>query len=109
MPYDCDNCGTNDARVLVYSYTKEGCLKSCDKCGARVRGVPDVYFKEPYVDHNLATEEHPGPKTISSRSEKKFWLDKCHLREAGDRYHGASSFDPISHRHAEESLRRKQR
>jgi len=71
------------------------------------RGIPDVYFKEPYLDEHLASEEHPGAKFISSRREKKYWLEKCNLREAGDRVHGASSFDSISHRHAVESLRRK--
>jgi len=79
----------------------------CDGCGASPRGLPDVYFKEPYWDHHLSSEDHPGPKFITSRGEKKMWLEKCNLREAGDRVHGASSFDPISHRHAMESLRRK--
>lgn len=79
----------------------------CDRCGTgTLTMVPDVYFKGTYVDEHLATEEHPGPKLISSRSEKAYWLKKCKLREAGDRVHGATSFDPISHRHAEESLRR---
>ncbi len=70
------------------------------------RGAPDVYFKGQYTDHNLSNWEHPGAKVISSRSEKKYWLEKCNLREAGDRVHGGTSFDPISNRHATESLRR---
>lgn len=108
MPYTCDGCGNVDARILQFVYAgKDGVFHSCDKCGARSSGTADVYFKEPYVDHNLTNWENPGPKLISSRAEKKFWLDKCNLREAGDRVHGASSFDKISHRHAIESLRRK--
>lgn len=80
----------------------------CDLCGGTrtVSGNPDVYFKGTYVDEHLANEEHPGPKTITSRAEKAYWLKKCGLRESGDRVHGATSFDPISHRHAKESLRR---
>lgn len=70
------------------------------------RGPADIYFKGPYWDEHIASEEHPGPKFISSRGEKKAWLEKCNLREAGDRHHGATSFDKISHRHAIESLRR---
>lgn len=58
------------------------------------------------MDENLSSDEHPGAKFISSRREKKYWLDKCNLRESGDRTHGASSFDKISHRHAMESLRK---
>ena len=82
---------------------------SCDWCGGShsIANTPDVYFKQPYVDENLASEEHPGPKFIGSKAEKAYWLKKCHLREAGDRVHGSTSYDPISHRHAEESLRRK--
>lgn len=68
--------------------------------------ISDVYFKEPYFDEQLSSQEHPGGKFIGTKAEKKYWLDKCNLREAGDRVHGASKFDPISHRHAEESLRR---
>lgn len=71
------------------------------------RGPSDTYFKEPYWDQHLSNEQHPGAKFISSRGEKKAWLDKCGLREAGDRVHGATSFDSISHRHAMESLRRR--
>lgn len=107
MAYVCEGCGNTNAHLLQFAATREGMVKSCDGCGARSTGVPDVYFKEPYVDHNLSSEQFPGPKTISSRAEKKFWLNKCNLREAGDRVHGASSFDPISNRHAMESLRRK--
>lgn len=106
----CDGCGSTEARMIQYSYGKGHVLKQCDKCSEiRPSGTPDVYFKEPYTDHNLSSEAHPGPKEITSRADKKYWLNKCNLREAGDRVHGASSFDPISHRHAEESLRRKSR
>ncbi len=87
-----------------YLCTKDG-LVLID--AARGHGPIDIYFKEPYWDENISSEEHPGAKFISSRGEKKAWLDKCHLRESGDRVHGASSFDKISHRHAMESLNRR--
>lgn len=104
----CGSCGNANAYAIQVRYTKEGERKSCNGCGATAgMGVPDVYFKGPYVDEHLASEEHPGSKLISSRAEKKYWMEKCHVREAGDRVHGATSFDKISHRHAMESLRRK--
>lgn len=86
-----------------YLGTKEGWMLIE---GGTARGPADVYFKEPYWDENISSEEHPGAKFISSRGEKKAWLERCHLREAGDRNHGASSFDKISHRHAMKSLGR---
>lgn len=86
-----------------YLCTKDG-LVLID--AGRGKGPSDIYFKEPYWDENISSEEHPGAKFISSRGEKKAWLEKCNLREAGDRVHGANSFDKISHRHAMESLRR---
>lgn len=106
----CQNCG-NPAAFAVKTVYGDGRLQdSCDQCGGltSIGNVPDVYFKEPYVDEHLATQDHPGPKFVGTRAEKAYWLKKCNLREAGDRVHGANSFDPISHRHAEESLRRNQ-
>ena len=107
MSRPCENCGNESPARIQYSFIGRKLFKCCDRCGASNTTVPDVYFKGSYVDEHLASEEFPGPKRISSRSEKKMWLDKCNLRESGDRVHGATSFDPISHRHAEESLRRK--
>ena len=104
---DCRNCGNVLAYVVRTVYDDGRMVDSCDRCGgATLTPQPDVYFKNPYLDENLASAEHPGPKFIGSKAEKAYWLKKCHLREAGDRVHGATSFDPISHRHASESLRR---
>ena len=66
-----------------------------------------MYFKGAYWDEHIATEQFPGPKYITSRQEKKHWLKMCNLREAGDRVHGATSFDPISHRHGVKSLEKR--
>lgn len=103
---ECGACGNKATRIFNLTYCKGVRHESCDKCGARSQGTPDVYFKGSYVDEHLSSEEFPGPKTISSRQEKAYWLKKCNLRESGDRHHGATSFDPISHRHAAESLER---
>jgi hypothetical protein len=104
----CEGCANDHASVLNVRYQKDGRkICSCNRCGASLPYVADVYFKEPYWDENLATEDHPGAKFIASRGDKKFWLDKCKLREAGDRVHGATSFDKISHRVAMESLQKR--
>lgn len=101
----CDGCGNQQAHAWRKKFSKEtGWSESCDACSGGFAGVPDVYFKGSYVDENLSSEEYPGAKLITSRRDKQEWLKRCNLREAGDRHHGATSFDPISHRHAMESL-----
>lgn len=93
--------------VLLIEKWGHGIKRFCKDCRKPKNGLIDIYFKGEYTDEHIASEEHPGPKRIASRADKKYWLQKCNLREAGDRFHGATSFDPISHRHAEESLRRR--
>lgn len=91
--------------MAVFVYDRE--LKKVVCVSDRTaRGPADVYFKSAYWDPHISSEDHPGPKYIASRADKKYWLEKCNLRESGDRVHGATSFDPISHRHAIDSLRR---
>lgn len=105
---ECGNCGNKFARawrVGGHGATRWEC---CDKCGSVGNvGIPDVYYKGPYWDENLSSQEHPGPKFITSRREKQYWLNKCNLREAGDRVHGATTFDSIYHKHAVKSLERR--
>lgn len=105
MMSPCGFCGNEEPYAKRITFEGE----HCDRCGGfnTLAAMQDVYFKGPYVDEHLATEEHPGPKTINTRAEKAYWLKTCRLREDGDRTHGASKFDPIAHRHAQESLRRK--
>lgn len=102
----CGGCGNDKAYASRITFSKEGKHESCDACSGGFRGTPDVYFKGAYWDEGLSSQDHPGAKYITSRREKEFWLKKCNLRESGDRVHGATSFDSISHRHAMESLRR---
>jgi hypothetical protein len=103
---NCGNCGNGSARIWEMGGLGRDKWERCELCGASNAGVPDIYFKGAYWDENLSSEKFPGKKYITSRQEKKRWLEKCNLREAGDRVHGASSFDPISHRHAVKSLER---
>lgn len=106
---NCRRCLNEQAYAVRTVYSDGRMEDTCDKCGfsGGGMGMHDIYFKEPYLDENLGSQEFPGAKQINSKAEKKYWLDKCGLREAGDRHHGATTFDPISHRHAQESLRRK--
>lgn len=111
MTFTCNSCNTEkdfiaDYALLVIEKWGEGIKRYCKACRTPRAGLIDVYFKGEYVDEHLSSEAHPGPKRIASRADKKMWLEKCNLRESGDRVHGANSFDPISHRHAEASLRR---
>lgn len=85
--------------------------QSCNVCGGNTTGLftlHDVFFKGPYWDENISSSEHPGPKFITSKTEKAYWLKKCNLREAGDRVHGATSFDPLYSRHAHENFKNQQ-
>jgi hypothetical protein len=95
--------------MTVYKYDKARDEVVCisDSVG---RGSPDVYFKEPYFDPNIASPNHPGHENgtfIESRMHKAMLMKKFDIREAGDARHGSRNFDPIAHRHAMESLRRK--
>jgi predicted nucleic acid-binding Zn ribbon protein len=105
----CNNCGNDHATVWKLGFEDNKPWEQCDGCGAQSRGVPDIYFKGSYMDENLSSESHPGPKFITSRQEKKMWLEKCGLREAGDRVHGATTFDRISNKHAVKSLEQPRR
>jgi hypothetical protein len=105
---NCNGCG-NDAAYAVRTVYDDGRLQdSCDRCGGgrSIANVPDVFFKEPYFDENLGSQDDPGPKFIGSKSEKAYWLKKRNLREAGDRVHGATSFDPKYSRIAHDNYRR---
>lgn len=107
----CKSCNLekDNLSVLVIPKWGEPTNKYCSDCRTPRGGVSDIYFKGAYVDEHLGSEEFPGPKQINSRADKKYWLDKCNLREAGDRHHGASSFDKISNRHAMASLEKPRR
>lgn len=103
----CNRCGNDQAYHVKTSYEDGQVHDLCDKCGVgSTFYAPDVYFKQPYWDENLGSQDDPGPKFISSRAQKAYLLKKNNLREAGDRVHGASSFDPKYSRTAHENFRR---
>ncbi len=105
----CNRCHNAQAWHIKSVYDNGLMVDCCDRCG--VSGTfysPEVYFKEPYWDPHLGSEEDPGPKYITSREQKALLLKKNNLREAGDRVHGATSFDPKYSRTAHENFRKQQ-
>jgi hypothetical protein len=107
----CENCGDLYAYSFKWVQTPQGIVsQGCDRCGGARSTIHDVYFKEPYFDPYLSSwddKDNTEGNWITSKAQKAELMKKYHVREAGDRVHGATSFDPISHRHAQESLRRK--
>jgi hypothetical protein len=104
----CRHCQNVAAYAVRTIYDDGRLVDTCDQCGGSgsMANVPDVYFKGPYVDEHLGSQDFPGPKFIGTRSEKAAWLKRCNLREAGDRVHGSTSFDAAYSRKAHDSLRR---
>lgn len=104
---ECRGCGNTHAWAVKTSYGDGYVEESCNGCGFNGgSGVGDVYFKKPYFDRNLSTQEEPKGQFVTSRNHKAALLKKFGLREAGDRVHGSNGFDSIAHRHSQESLRR---
>ena len=91
----CKNC--NNDRAFRWRKFEDG-SESCDKCGS----IPstqfsDVYFREPYLDPNLAHPSRPWEKDgvwVGSREHKARLMREQDLREAGDRRGGSRIFDP---------------
>lgn len=111
----CEGCGNKDPwarHPKKESYTGK-VYEECNRCfDSSIPSNPDVYFREPYWDPNLFDFDSPGfdPKRgtfVTSKVHKAYLMKKLGVREAGDRKNGSRNFDPISHRHAMESLRRK--
>lgn len=111
MNFLCAQCGDNkdfmtQFSVLLIEKWGAGIKRFCKLCRKPKSGLLDVYFKGEHVDENLRSWDFPSNTPITSRADKLRRMKACNVREAGDRVHGATSFDPISHRHAEASLRR---
>lgn len=110
----CEGCGNENAWSV---HKKKESLtqriyEECNTCfDSTVPHNPDVYFRQPYWDENLHDFDDPHydfrkGTFITSKSHKAYVLKKCGIREAGDSVNGKRNFDPISHRHAQASLRR---
>lgn len=113
----CLGCGNGDPlykRHIKEKFTGKY-FDECERCcDSSVASNPDVYFKAPYWDANIHMPGDPGYDPdrgtfVTSKVHKAYLLKKMGCREAGDRHHGSNGFDPITARHAEESLRRNYR
>lgn len=106
---NCRNCKNEAAYAVRTIYDSGELIDSCDRCGglSSIANVPDVYFKQPYWDQHLGSQDDPGPKFIGSKSEKAYWLKKRGLREAGDRVRGVDSFQASYSREAFKNLRKR--
>ena len=111
----CEGCGNDNpwARHPKKEALTGQVFEECNRCfDPSIPKNPDVYFRTPYWDPNLFDFDSPGfdPKRgtfITSKAHKAYVMKKLGVREAGDTRHGSRNFDPISHRHAMNSLKRK--
>ena len=100
----CNGCGNEHAyRVRIFGLG----LEECDRCGGLGNvHVPDVYFKEPYWDPNLAHPQRPWECKrgvyVESKAHKMRLMREQDLRECGDRVHGARVEDKARLRMARE-------
>lgn len=111
----CESCGNLDpwARHPKKEALTGRVYEECNQCfDSSVASNPDVYCPVGgYWDTHLYDFDDPtyDPQKglfIRSKQHKAYVLKKMGSREAGDRVAGKRSFDPISFKHAEASLRR---
>ena len=91
----CD-CGNENAYRMRFWHGGH----CCDECGGLgAQALPDVFFKQPYLDPHLIDVNDPKQKNgvwIESKEQKKRIMDKLRVKEAGDRFHGArQEFRPM--------------
>lgn len=101
----CDGCGNDAARRI--RYTRHG--ETCDVCGGLPAdvGAPDVYFRKPYLDPNLAHPDRPnesrqGGVWVTSKRHKAALLAEQNLVERGDKRGGARNEDKFLQQRARE-------
>lgn len=94
----CEGCGNGAAYKLRI---KDG-SETCDNCGDFPSAyVPDVYFREPYVDPHLIDYRRPEQRNgvlIESRRQKAELMRRLRVVELGDRRGGARLNDRIAQR-----------
>lgn len=80
----------------------------CDRCGVLPQlGIPDVYFREPYMDPNLPHPHRPWEKDgvfVTSKEHKARLMREQNLVESGDKVHGMRIFDKVSARRAQDAF-----
>ena len=99
----CDGCGNGAARRIRYNRHGE----TCDGCGglSTAVGCPDVYFRQPYLDPNLAHPDRPHEANgvwVTSRRHKAALMAEQNLVERGDKRGGARNEDKFLQRKARE-------
>lgn len=111
----CEGC--NNPKPWARHSKKEALTgkyyEECNRCfDPSIPSNPDVYFRQPYWDENLCDFDDPSYDLqkgtfIRSKAHKAYILKKLGLSEAGDARKGSRNFDPISHKYAQASLKRR--
>lgn len=105
MSASCRSCGSTRWFQMRSTADRD----TCSECPDPVRDVAtfyDVYFDKPGDHHGLYAKDTGEPIFITSRAHKAYEMKKLGLEEKGDAVRGKRNFDPVSYRHAQESLRR---
>lgn len=103
-PCGCGSTNWYLKRITIGEGVENSQCTECSTLNGMV--INDVYFDKP-GDHHGLYDKMGKPVFVGSKAEKAHELKKRGLREAGDRVHGATSFDNVSHRHAMKSLERR--
>jgi hypothetical protein len=99
----CRSCGSTAWHGMRIRVDGDWCTDCPDPL--QVSSVPDVFFDQPGFHHGIANPDTGDPIFITSKSHKAYEMKKQGIVEVGDAVRGSRNFDPISHRHAMESLR----
>jgi len=100
----CRTCG-RDSYHIITRYTDGRLEDTCNQCGNhQMAPVYDCYFDKPGTHYNIY-DEKGNAVFIGSKGEKSYWMKRMKVREAGDRIHGASSYDPTYARVAQRNFR----
>ena len=101
----CNGCGNPTAVRVRITSDGESCNASdCGRLGMDV-GVPDVYFKKPYLDPHLVDVRKPEQRHgvwIESRRQKAEIMNRLNVRELGDKRGGARIEDKFTIRREKE-------
>lgn len=107
----CRSCGSVCWYAKKTVVDGDSFFDRCSDCdrGLVVSTVPDVLFRPDQHGierHPHITDDMGRPVPLLSRAHKAQVMKEKGIYESGDRRHGARGFDPISNRHAMDSLRK---
>lgn len=98
----CNNCGNTKASRWHCKWIDGNMSESCNLCvDLNHLARPDVYFRKPYLDPNLAKPYSRLEKDgvwVTSKSHKARLMKEQGLRELGDTARGGRIFDKHSAR-----------